>query len=138
MALTVSTTARNAEMDALAAAVGNGGKLRIYDGSRPAGPGTTVSGPNLLVELTCASPFAGSASGGSLAIGSITPAAITADGTATWFRITTSGAAANAAGVFDGSVTATGGGGDLTFATTTMTTGVTVSIASGTLTAGNA
>jgi len=137
MALTVSTAARNGQMDAITTAVGNAGKLRIYGGTRPAGPGTTTA-EQVLAEFTCGSPFAGPASGGAITLGTITSAVAGASGTAVWFRITTSGASAGAAGVIDGSVTATGGGGDLTFATTTVTSGVTVSISSGTLTAGNA
>lgn len=133
MALTIASGTRDAQLSGIASDIGNAGLLRIYAGTRPAGPGSAVGSATLLAELTCGSPF-GTASGGTLTLGSITSAAATADGTAAWFRITTSGGT----GKIDGSITATGGGGDLTFATTTVTTGVTVSISSATLTAGNA
>jgi hypothetical protein len=53
-----------------------------------------------------------------------------ATGTAGWFRITDNSGDT----VMDGSVTATGGGGELELNTTSITTGVTVEITAGTLT----
>lgn len=134
MAIVLSTTCRNNMLDAITTSVGNGGKLKIYDGTKPAGPGTAITTQVLLAELTCGTPFAGSASSGVLTLSAITSATASASSSATWFRITTSG---GSTGVIDGSVTATGGGGDLTFPTTTVTSGITVSISSATFTAGN-
>jgi hypothetical protein len=133
MALTLASATRDAELTAVATDVGNAGLLRVYAGTRPAGPGSSVGSATLLAELTCGSPF-GTSSGGVLTLGAITSAAASTSGTAAWFRITTAGGT----GKIDGSVTATGGGGDLTFPTTTVTAGVTVSISSGSITAGNA
>ncbi|BCJ64145.1 hypothetical protein Prubr_11660 [Polymorphospora rubra] len=62
-------------------------------------------------------------------------ATASADGTAGWFRVLDSTEAAGSGlGVFDGAVTATGGGGQLTLSTVSITTGLTVEITSGSLT----
>ena len=58
-----------------------------------------------------------------------------ATGTAAFFRIYKSD---GTTGVLQGSVTATGGGGDLTLATVSIVASATVSLTSNTITAGNA
>ena len=135
MAIKLSTTCRNAMLDGITSTVGGSAKLRIYDGSQPAGPGTAVSTQTLLAELTCNTTFAPAASAGVLTLNSITAASSApATGTAAWFRLLTSGSTA----VLDGSVTATGGGGDMTLSSTSITSGASVSVSSFTITAGNA
>jgi hypothetical protein len=135
VAIKLSTAARNALLDGLTTTAGGSAKLRIYDGSQPAGPGTAVSTQTLLAELTCNATFAPSASGGVLTLNSITAdSSADATGTASWFRLLTSGSTA----VLDGSVTATGGGGDMTLSSTSITSGASVAISSFTVTAGNA
>ena len=128
-AFRLSTALRNAALDAAFGSAQNSGKLRIYDGSQPAGPGTAVTSQVLLAELTLNATAWAAASGGSKAANAITGAAAVASGTATWFRIVdSSGATAYA----DGSVgTATS---DLTLPTTTITSGVTVNVTSLTVT----
>jgi hypothetical protein len=118
-------------LDAIVTAVGASGLVRIYDGTRPAGPGTAISTQVLLAELTCSATF-GTVSGGVLTVSSITadPSA-NADGTATWFRVTTSAGA----GVIDGNVGTSGS--DLNLTSTGITTGQSVSITSFTITEGN-
>jgi hypothetical protein len=87
--LAFSTTLRTARADAITTAVGNAGKLRIYDGTRPATGGTATT---LLAELTGATPFAAGASSGVLTVGTITgDTSADATGTATWARWVTSG-----------------------------------------------
>lgn len=130
MALAYSTTLRNAMLDQITTAVGNAGLLRIYDGVRPATGGAATT---LLAELTCGTPFAAGASGGVLTLGSITQdASANANGTATWFRIVTSGGTF----VIDGSVGTSGS--DLNLTTTTIVSGQPVSVTSFTITEGNA
>lgn len=128
MALAFSTTLRNATLDAITTAVGNAGKLRIYDGSRPASGGTATT---LLAEFTLGTPFAPAASASSLS--PTLPSATTgaAAGTATWFRVVTSGGTF----VIDGSVSTSGS--DLNLNTTTISVGVNVSVSSWTIAAGN-
>ena len=130
MALAYSTTLRNARLDAITTAAGGSALLRIYDGSRPATGGTATT---LLAELTCNATFAPSASGGVLTLNAITAdSSANATGTATWFRIVTSGATF----VLDGNVGTSGS--DLNLNTTSIVSGANVSISSFTITAGNA
>ena len=50
--LGLSTTLRNAMLDAITTAIGTSGKVRIYSGTRPATGGTATT---LLAELPCGS-----------------------------------------------------------------------------------
>ncbi len=129
MALGYVTTLRNAMLDEITAAVGSSGLLRIYDGTRPATGGAATT---LLAELTCNATFAPAASGGVLTLNSITQdASANATGTATWFRITTSGGTA----VLDGNVGTSGS--DLNLSSTSIVSGQPVSVTSFTITEGN-
>jgi hypothetical protein len=130
MALAYSTAIRNARLDAVATAVGASGLLRFYDGSRPATGGTATT---LLAELTCNATFAPSASGGTLTLNAITSdTAANATGTATWFRVVTSG------GTFciDGNVGTSGS--DLNMNTTSFVLNAAVAVTSFVITGGNA
>lgn len=139
MTVRINTAARNALADAVTALIDGGssaGKLRIYTGSQPAGPGTSPSG-TLLVEIAFSDPSFGAASTGTITA-DITPALTgtgVAAGTAGYFRLVDSTEAAGTGlGVLDGSVTATGGGGDMELSTTTVSVGLTVTITSLTIT----
>lgn len=123
------TTLRNAQLDAITTAVGNAGKLRIYDGSRPATGGAATT---LLAEFTLGSPFSGAAASGSMSPTLPSNTTGLAAGTATWFRIVTS---ANAF-VIDGSVGTSGA--DCNLNTTTISVGVTVAVTGFTIARGNA
>lgn len=130
--ITLATATRNAGCDAMVDRVDAGsgaGTVQIRSGSRPASANSAATG-TLLATVVLADPAFGSAASG---VATLTdPAAVTAvaDGTATWFRVLDS----NAATCWDGSVTATGGGGDMTLATTSISTGLTVDITSGSFT----
>ena len=106
------------------------GTIKVYTGTQPTNPNTAASG-TLLCTFTLADPSFGAASTGSKTIQG-TPLATTgvADGTAGWFR------AADQSGdaVMDGTVSATGGGGNLELNTTTVSTGLSVEITGGTVT----
>lgn len=133
MATRISTAARNAAAGAIAllADAGAGaGTIKVYTGSQVA-TGDTAEAGTLLATFTLADPAFGSPSSGVCTLAS-TPRSTTgaADGTAGWFRVEDS----TGANVFDGSVTATGGGGQLELNTTTISTGVSVSITSGSIT----
>lgn len=129
MALAYATTLRNAMLDEITTAAGNAALLRIYDGSRPATGGSATT---LLAELTCGTPFAASAAGGVLTLGSITQdSSANATGNATWFRIVTSGGTF----VLDGNVGTSGS--DLNLTTTSIVSGQPVSVTSFTITEGN-
>jgi hypothetical protein len=120
---------RNAQLDAITTFAGNGAKLRLYDGTRPATGGTAT---NLLAEFTLGSPFAPAASGGMLS--PTLPSATTgsAAGTATWFRIVKADGTTQ---VIDGSAGTSGT--DLVLNTATISVGVNVSVSSFSITRGN-
>jgi hypothetical protein len=132
MALTLATTARTAMADALVDLLDAGagaGKIEIRSGTRPANPNTTATG-TLLATVTLIDPAFGAASSGVATLSDPVAVSAVATATATWFRAMDS----NNAAVFDGDVTATGGGGDLTLATTSITTGLSVDVTGGTVT----
>lgn len=131
MTLSLENATRTVLCDALVDRldVGGAGNIKIYDGTRPANPNAAITG-NLLATVTLINPAFGAAATGVATLAD--PAAVTAvaTGTATHFR------AANGAAtvICDGSVTATGGGGDLTLATVSITSGLSVDVTGGTIT----
>lgn len=132
MTLRVSNAARSAAADAIRLLVDGGvgaGKLRIYDGSQPAGPDTALSGQTMLAEFTLADPAFGAASNGVATLAS-TPRTTTgaAAGTAAWFRVLDS----NNVAVMDGAVGTSGA--ELNLNTLTISVGVNVEITSGSIT----
>lgn len=129
MALGYETTLRNTRLNAITTAAGANALLRLYSGARPATGGATTT---LLAELTCGATFAPAASAGVLTLNAITqdPSA-NATGTATWFRLVTSGGSF----VLDGSVATSGS--DMNLISTSIVVGQPVSITSFTITDGN-
>jgi hypothetical protein len=133
MALSYSTTLRNAQLDAVTTAVGASGKLRIYSGTRPANVAAAITG-TLLAELTLNATFAPAASSGVLTLNAITSdASADATGTATHFRIFQSN---GTTAVVDGDVSTSGA--DLNLNSVSITIGGSVAVTSFTITAGNA
>ena len=129
MALAYSAAVRNAMLDAITTAAGGSALLSIYDGTRPATGGAATT---LLAQLTCNATFAPGASGGVLTLNSITQdSSANATGTATWFRITTSGATH----VLDGNVGTSGS--DLNLSSTAIVSTQPVSVTSFVITEGN-
>lgn len=133
MSLSYTTTDRNTRLDALTTSVGASGILKIYSGTPPANVGASLSGNTLLAQLTMNATFAPGASGGVLTLNSITTeSAADATGTATFFRMTTSGGTAKIQGTVGTS------GSDLNLNTTSIVAGAAVSVSSYTITEGNA
>lgn len=133
MALSYSTTLRNAQLDAVTTAVGASGKLRIYSGTRPANVAASITG-TLLAELTLNATFAPAASSGVLTLNAITSdSSADATGTATHFRIWKSD---GTTAVADGDVGTSGS--DLNLNSVSLTSGGSVAVTSFTITAGNA
>jgi hypothetical protein len=130
--LKYATALKNGKLDVITSQLGASALLKIYDGTQPAGPGTAVTTQNLLATLTCnASAFAASASGGVLTANAIGNANASASGTASWFRVTTSGGSA----LIDGSVGTSSA--DLIIDNTSINSGQAVSVTSLTVTSGN-
>ena len=134
MALQYSVTVRNAQLDAVETTVGTAPLLRIYSGSAPANCAAAASG-TLLAEATLPSDWMAAASSGSKALsGTWQDASANATGTAGHWRLyDSSGTTCHA----QGTVTATGGGGDLTLDNTSIASAQSVTITSFTITAGN-
>jgi len=134
MAIKFDTTTRNAEMDAVTTRVGTSARLRVYNGTRPANPGTAITSQTMLVELTCnATAFAPAASGGVLTANAISNGTAAATGTASWFRLFQSN---GTTAIIDGDVGTSGS--DLNLNNTSIATSQTVSVTSFAITEGNA
>ena len=135
MALQLSVSVRNARLDAIETTAGTAALLRIYSGAMPADCATAASGTKL-VEATLPSDWmAAAASGQKAKSGTWQDASADATGTAGYFRVYDSGGASCH---IQGTVTATGGGGDLTLDNTSIAAAQSVTITSFTLTDGNA
>lgn len=135
MALQESVTVRNARLDAIETAIGTSAILKIRTGSAPADCAAADSG-TVLATLSLPSDWMAAASSGSKAkSGTWQDASADAAGTAAHFRIYDSGGSTCH---LQGTVTATGGGGDMTLDNTNIAAGQTVTISSFTITGGNA
>jgi hypothetical protein len=135
MALQYSTTVRNSKLDAVETAIGTSPLMRIRTGSAPANCAAADTG-TVLAELSLPSDWMAAASSGSKSkSGTWQDTSANNTGTAAHFRVyDTAGTTAH----IQGTVTATGGGGDLTLDSVSITTGQQVTITTFTLTAGNA
>jgi hypothetical protein len=134
MATRITQAAAKAACDAVVDLldVGGAGYIEIRTGAQPATANTAASG-TLLGTLPLSATAFGAATTASPSVA--TAAAITSDtsadatGTAGWFRAYSGGAAA----VIDGSVTATGGGGDMTLDSVSIVAGGTIAVTSWTV-----
>ena len=135
MAVQLSTTVRNARLDQLETTVGTSAVLKIRTGAAPADCGTADSG-TVLATLNLPSDWMSAASGGAKAkTGVWQDASADNTGTAAHFRIYDSGGTTCH---LQGTVTATGGGGDMTLDNTRIASAQAVTINTFTLTDGNA
>jgi hypothetical protein len=132
MALQFSTGYRNAMLDQFETTTGATAILEIRSGAAPATCATADSG-TLLASMTLPSDWMAAASGGTKALsGSWTDSSANNTGTAAHFRIKDNpGTTCH----MQGTVTVTGGGGDLTLDNTSIATAQAVTITSFTLTA---
>lgn len=132
MTVSVKLTIREDMLDLITAAIGTGGKLAVYSGTRPTNVDTALSGNTKLVEFTLNNPAcAGAASPGVIVLSVSPPISATAvaGGTATFYRLTDSSGVV----VQDGAVGTSGA--DLNLSSTTIVSGEVVSIVSGNLAA---
>lgn len=132
MALQFSTSLRNAWLDLIESHVGASAVLKIRTGAAPANVGTADSG-TVLASLSLPSDWMAAASGGTKALsGTWEDTSADAGGTPGHWRLYASdGTTCH----LQGTVTLTGGGGDLTLDSMTVTAGQRVSVTSWTLTA---
>lgn len=134
MAIRLPTAGRNAAADAAVdrADAGAGpGTIDVRTGAQPASANDAPTGTLLLTYTLTDPAFAGAVAGvKTLDADPDLTAEGVADGTAGWFRVEDS----DGNTVFDGSVTVTGGGGDLQLNTVTVSVGLDVLITAGTMT----
>jgi len=123
---------RNAILDAIETTIGTGAILKIRTGSQPATCATADSG-TVLASLTLPSDYLSAASGGTKAkTGTWSDASADATGTAAHARLYASDGSTCG---WQGSVTVTGGGGDLTLDSVSITAAQIVTVTGWTWTA---
>ena len=134
MSLQYSGAVRDAQLDAVETVVGTSPKLQLRTGAPPADCAAADSG-TLLCEITLPSDWMAAASGGSKAKSGTWTGTGAAAGNAGHFRVkNTAGSTTHA----QGTVTATGGGGDMTMDNINIAVSQAVTVNTFTLTAGNA
>jgi hypothetical protein len=135
MTVQFSVAVRNARLDAIETTIGATAVLRIRSGAQPANVATADSG-TVLATLTLPSDWMAAASGGTKAkSGTWEDTSADATGTAAHWRLYASdGTTAHA----QGSVTVTGGGGDMTVDSVSFTASQAFTVTGWTFTEGNA
>lgn len=133
MALQLAVAERNASLDALETAIGTAPTFEVRTGAPPANCAAADTG-TLLASMTLPVDWLAAASGGAKALSGVWQD-LTADaaGTAGHFRIKNT-ATCRA----QGTCSATGGGGDVTFDNAVFAAGQEINITSFTITAGGA
>lgn len=135
MAFQFSAATRNAALDAIETATGASAVLKIRSGAAPASVATADSGTVLATLNLPADWLAAAAAGSKSLSGTWQDLSADATGTAAHFRVyATDGTTAH----IQGSITATGGGGDMTLDNVSIAAGQSVSVTAFTLTAGGA
>jgi len=135
MALQLSTAVRNARLDAIETTIGASAVLKIRTGAQPADCAAADSGTVLATLSLPADYMAAAASGSKAKSGTWEDTSADATGTAAHFRLYASdGTTCH----LQGSVTATGGGGDMEVQNTSFATGQAFTITGFTLTDANA
>jgi len=130
MALQFSDAVRNARADAVESTTGTAARLQIRSGTVPANCAAADAGA-LLCEITLPSDWLSAASGGVKSLLGTWAGTGAAAGTAAHFRLKNS---AGSTTHLQGTVTATGGGGDLTLNNTSIAVSQAVSVTTFTLT----
>lgn len=134
MAVQKSVAVRNAELDAIETTIGTSAVLKIFTGAQPANCAAADSG-TVLATLSLLSNWMAAASGGTKDLaGTWEDLAADDTGTAAHWRVYASDGTTCG---LQGSVTATGGGGDLEVSDTAFVAGGPVTVTAFTWTAGN-
>jgi hypothetical protein len=135
MAIKLSVAVRNARLDAIETTIGASAVLKIRTGSAPANCAAADTG-SVLATLTLPSSWLADAASGAKALaGTWQDASADASGDAGHFRIYASDGTTCG---LQGTVTATGGGGDMTVASITLVATQTINVTAFTITDGNA
>lgn len=134
MAVQLSVAVRNARQDATETTIGASPKLQFRSGAQPANCAAAASG-TLLCELALPADWQAAASAGSKVKAGTWSGTGVAAGSAGHFRLVDN---AGTTCHMQGSVTATGGGGDLTVDNVSIAVGQTVTVNTFTTTDANA
>jgi len=135
MTVQLSTAVRNAKLDSVETTIGTSAIMRVFSGSMPASCAAADSGTKL-AELALPSDWMAAASGGSKAkSGTWSDSSADNTGTAGYWRIYDS---AGTTCHMQGTITATGGGGDMTVDNTSFVAGQAFTVTGMTWTEGNA
>jgi len=137
MALQYSVAVRNAQLDAVESTVGTAAVLKIYDltAGAPADCSAAITG-TVLATITLPSDWMNAASSGSKTkLGTWSDSSADASGVADFWRLFASDGTTCGA---QGTVTATGGGGDLQLDNTSIAAAQSVTISTFAISAGNA
>jgi len=135
MAVKISVTVRNARLDAIETAIGVSAVLKIRVGAPPTNIADADSGTVLATMTLPSNWMADAASGAKALTGTWQDASADAAGTAGHFRIYASDGTTQH---IQGTVTATGGGGDMTLDNAVIAAAQVVNVTTFTLTDGNA
>lgn len=133
MAYQFSTTARNASLDAIETAIGTAPTLELRSGAAPATCATADSGTLLAAMALPSDWLAAGSAGAKTLLGTWQDTSADAAGTVGHFRIK-QGATCH----LQGTVTATGGGGDMTLDNPVLAVAQQVTISAFSITAGGA
>lgn len=134
MAIKLSAAVRNARLDAIETAIGVSAVLKIRTGAPPTNIADADSG-TVLATLSLPSDWMAAAGSGQKAkTGTWQDASADASGTAGHFRVYASDGTTQH---IQGTITGTGGGGDMELDNTSINSGQTVTITTFTLTDGN-
>lgn len=134
MTIQLSTAVRNARLDAIETAIGTSAILRVRSGAAPANCATADSGTVLATASLPSDWMAAASSGAKSKTGTWEDTSADATGTAAHFRIYDS---AGTTCHLQGTVTVTGGGGDMTVDSVSFTAGQAFTVTTFTLTDGN-
>lgn len=134
MSVQLSVAVRNARLDTIESTIGVSARLRIYSGAPPANCAAANSG-TLLADITCPSDWLAAAASGQKALsGTWQDASADNAGTAGHFRIYDSTATTCH---MQGTVTASGGGGDMTVDNPVLAAGQPFNVLTFSITEGN-
>lgn len=135
MALQYSVKVRNARLDAIETEIATAPTIEFWSGAMPANCAAASTG-TLLGQAALPSDWMAAAAAGAKAKAGTWSFSGIAAGTIGYFRISRSGSPSECD--IQGTVTATGGGGDMTVDNTSIAVAQVVTVNSFTLTAGNA
>lgn len=134
MAVQESVAVRNAKLDAVETTIGTSPKLQLRSGAQPANCAAASSG-TLLLEITLPSNWLNDAASAAKTLLGTWQGSVTTGGTAAHWRVMDS---SDVTCHKQGSITVTGGGGDLELSTVTLVLGGLVTITAWTMNEANA